>query len=513
MAKSKTTKDIELYSKFQASPIFFIEKMWGLAPQPVRKEFETTVKAFIDSGSFQEIKKEWFEPFEKGKHITWQQWMILLCVEKALRGEDKKRISIVSGHGTGKSCTLAWLIIWYLFCFKDAQIPCTAPSAEQMHDILWKELSIWLDKLPEQVAAKYDYVGGYLRIKERPRSWFARAKTARKENPEALAGVHSNYVLTIVDEGSGVPEEIFNTAEGALTGENVMVIMISNGTRNEGYFYDSHHSDAVAWQQLSLNSEDSPIVESGYIERIATKHGKDSDEYKIRVLGQFPEVGVMDSRGYVPLINENQIIKSPNIPFTGRVKMGIDPAGEGDDQTVWCGRDVFIAKVLAIEQTSSPKSIALKTATLVEFIKEKAKIDEEDIIIDDFGVGSKVSTQLAILKDRILAETTNWAEKADDEEVYANKRAECYFRARQWLIEGGMIADDNLIKELTKIKYRRTIAGKKIIMEKKELKKEMKRSPDNADAFALTFFTPDDDNLEAKTVVPGRTSNNLSSAI
>lgn len=505
-------KDIELYVKFQASPIFFIEKMWELKPQPVRKEFEITVQAFIDAENWQEIKADWFEPFIKGKHVTWQQWLILLQVEKALKGEAKKRISVVSGHGTGKSCTLSWLIIWYLFCFKDAQVPCTAPSAEQMHDILWKELSIWLDKLPEAVADKYDYVGGYLRIKERPRSWFARAKTARKENPEALAGVHSDYVLTIVDEASGVPEEIYNTAEGALTGENVMVIMISNGTRNEGYFYDSHNSDSEAWQQLSLNSEDSPIVEEGYIQRIIDKHGKDSDEYKIRVLGQFPEVGAMDDKGYVPLISEDQIIKGIDIPFIDKARMGIDPAGEGDDKTSWCVRDNFTAKIVGREQISSAKSIAMKTLTLVEKVNDEAKLVDYDVTVDNFGEGANVAQELALGQESFSVKAVNWGEEADDKEIYANKRAECFFRAREWLIRGGTITDDNLKKEMTKIKYRRTLSGKKIIMDKKEMRKEMKKSPDDCDSFCLTFYKAEDDTAEAKTIVQN-TKENLHSGI
>src|SRR6266481_7271936 len=110
-----TDEDKKLYKAFQQSPILFIEKTWGLVPQRDNSKFV------------------------KGKHITWQQHDILLAVEAAIQGKALKRISIASGHGIGKTTALAWLILWYLFCFKDAQVPCTAPTSDQIHDVLWKE--------------------------------------------------------------------------------------------------------------------------------------------------------------------------------------------------------------------------------------------------------------------------------------------------------------------------------------------------------------------------------------
>src|SRR5258708_22702452 len=176
-----------------------------------------------------------------------------------------------------------------------------------MHDVLWKELKIWLDRAPKDVSELFEWTSSYLRVKEFPDTWFARARTARKEAPEAIAGVHGDYVMIPVDEASGVPDEIFNTAEGSLTGENVLVILISNGTRSEGYFYDSQHNYKHLWQTLSFSSEDSPIVESDFISGIIERYGIESDQYKIRVKGKFPGSDQMDEKGWIPLIDENKI--------------------------------------------------------------------------------------------------------------------------------------------------------------------------------------------------------------
>jgi hypothetical protein len=229
---------------------------------------------------------------------------VLLAVERAFQNKASKKISVVSGHGIGKDATLSWLIIWYLYCFYNAQIPCTAPTELLMHDVLWKEIKIWLDLMPKRVSGLFEWNTGYLRVKESPETWFARARTARKEAPEAIAGVHGDYVFIPVDEASGVDDEIFKTAEGSLTGNNVLVILISNGTRDEGYFYDSHHNYKRLWQTLSFSSEDSPIVEPEFISGIAERYGIESDEYRIRVKGQFPGSERMDARGWIPLIDE-----------------------------------------------------------------------------------------------------------------------------------------------------------------------------------------------------------------
>lgn len=452
--------DIEIYKKMQKSPLFFVECMWGLIPERDNSKFI------------------------KGKHLTWQQHDILLAVEEALKG-GKKRISVRSGHGIGKSATLAMLILWYLFCYKDAQVPCTAPTSDQIHDILWKEVAKWLNLMPQPVREKYEWTNGYIRITESPETWFARAKTARKENPEALAGVHGDFVMYIVDEASGVPEEIFNTAEGALTGDNVLVILISNPTRLIGYFYDSHHKDKESWQTLGFSSIDSPLVDKEYVSRIISKHGEDSDEYKIRVLGEFPREDTMDDKGYIALFSENDIKISDTEEFIGERRLGIDPSGEGDDKTVWVIRDNFKAKIVAVEKVSNASSIAQKTMTLMQHYQVKG----EHTYIDNFGAGANVAQELALAGIRVKA--INVGDKPSDEEMFLNRRAEASWRVKQWFRKGGELVDHKGWDEILTIRYRKELSGKMKIMGKLEMKKEGIKSPDHYDALMMTFLDPE----------------------
>lgn len=505
---------VEVYKSFQNSPITFVEAMWNLKPQPVLPEYEGLVQVAVLDGNYDLIKKEYFSSFVKGEHISWQQWLILLAVERAVNKLSKPKISVVSGHGTGKSAVLSWLIIWYLFCFLDAQVGATAPTSQQIHDVLWKEIALWLGKLPVEIKELFDWSSGYLRVKERPETWFARARTAGKDNPEAMAGLHGDYVFIVADEASGIDDVIYRSAEGSLTGENTLVILISNGTRSQGYFYNTHHLDSPNWAHMAFSSEDSPVVEAGYIERIDSLYGRESDEFKIRVAGQFPNSEQMNEQGWIPLITDKQITQvSDGLPFIGRTWLGIDPSGEGDDTTRWVARDRFQARVVATEVTSNDKSIARVTYDLIQ----EMKLDPQDVVVGNFGVGADVRAELLLLNHQCDIQTVNEGDSASDEEIYSNIRAEMDFRGRAWLIRGGAICGDELKRDILGFAYKNNIRGRKQIMDKPNLKKRLGRSPDRGDAFFMTFAY--DNSLDVHSneltgrVVSQTTSNDIHSAI
>ncbi len=455
--------DVEVLKLWQSSPIYFVRDMWGLVPIPIGGEFV------------------------KGKNITNHQYELLTAVERAVNKKASPRISVRAGKGVGKSCVLAWVLLWYLFCFKDAQIPCTAPTGDQLFDVLWKEAASWLSKMPEQIKAQYEWQSTYIRIVDSPATWFARARTAKKESPEALAGIHADHVACLIDESSGVPDNIFKMAEGSLTGPNTLMIMISNPTRIEGYFYDSHHSDKEAWQCLHFNGEDSPVVDEAYIQRVIDKWGRESDEYKVEVLGEFPKQDVIDKRGFVPLLLEHDIQTTTDDKFVGKLRMGVDPAGVGVDQSVWVIRDRFKAKIVARENISTAKGIAQKTLTLMDFYE----IPADRVVVDSFGVGAQAIQEIALAGENVLG--INVGDKAEDEERYHNLRAEAYYRIREWARKGGEFVANDGWKELLWIKYKRDLRNRIQIMSKDIMRGDGIASPGVADGLMLTFCEGEDD--------------------
>lgn len=493
--------DVELYTKMEASPLFFIEQTWRLVPQPIKKEYAARYylgkllrgdawKAFCA-----QVGPHWFEPYQEGLHITWQQSLALYGVEKALRGEVPLRISIVSGHGIGKSALMAMLILWFLFVHPDCQIACTSPGKEQMYDVLWKELKKWIDKMPQEMADMYEWESAHVRMKESPETWFARAKTSSKENTEALAGVHADWVLIAVDEASGVEEPIFETMEGALTSGNILVFLISNGTRSIGYFYDTHHKDKARWQNYSFNSEDSPRVDTKYVDDIIAKYGNDSVQYAIRVKGQFPDEGIMDDKGYVQLFNESDLhfVRFDNEwKPVGRVLGALDASGEGQDSSEWGVRDRMRAAIVADEQTSTAASMAIKSLTVCD----KYGIDPIDFVIDAFGKGHQVAQEIALATAKqqrpwrvTPINTGDPCEDEQDKLLYVNTRAMIFYKMMLWCRAGGELMESNRLREeLLSIRFKRTNNGRIQIMDKVTMKKLGFPSPNKADALSMTFL-------------------------
>ena len=498
-AKTRKEKDAEiatLFRNFKRYPRYWVKKMFDLDYQPVKSEHEQDLRDCIRSQSWLAVKPEWFDRFERGKHITWQQWMILEAVGYAVRGEAPRRISIASGHGIGKSTTCSWLMLWFLMCHKFCRVGATAPSSDQLHDVLWTEAKKWIDQMPEPFQPVYEWTGSYIRMAEGRDKWWARARTARKENPEALAGLHAEDVMMIVDEASGVHEAIFNTAEGALTDKNTLIIMISNPTRLNGYFFDSHHGDKDAWQIMQFSCLDSPMVDEKYVTRLREKHGEDSDEFRIRVEGKFPKTESMDDEGYVPLFSVAKVQKTTdNTMNLGKKRLGVDVAGQGDDNSVWVLRDQGKAKIIHEEKTSDTLSIVQKTLTLME----QHGIDAEDVFLDMFGVGAKVAQKLAQLGHMVNAVNVGdpldrRIEGREDKKRFRNKRAQAYWRIKDWFVQGGELVNNPMWDEqLSSIRYRRNISGSIEIMSKVKMRKLLIKSPDHLDALMLTFTEPDYD--------------------
>ena len=293
----------------------------------------------------------------------------------------------------------------------------------------------------------YIWESTHIRMSEQPETWFARAVTASKEAPESISGAHDDNQVLIADEASGIESNaIFDAASGSLTNKNYLFIMISQGLRSIGYFYDSHMGKmSEMWVNLSFNAEESPIVKKDFIQTVETQYGIDSTEYRVQVKGQFPEEGVMEDGGWTTLFNESDLHFVPFDPRwepVGRSIMALDPAGEGQDTAEFAVRDRLRLAIVASEKSSNSKGLALKGITLAE----KYYVDASDWVVDAFGVGHDIGQEVALATSTKEPPWRIWpinsAEPCEDiyeRELYINKRAEAFYlyrppvRPRRWV--------------------------------------------------------------------------------
>ena len=168
-------------------------------------------------------------------------------------------LAIRSGHGIGKSTLLSIEVLRHLICYKKPGIPCkicvTGPSATQVDDILWSEISSTMGHLLPWLQDLLTQNNDEIYCVESRNDWFASARTARKDNPGAMQGFHGTP-LYIFDEAAEIPDEIFEVAMGAMTEKDARAIMMGNPTRLSGYFFRQFHSPNSRWTCMHCDCYD-----------------------------------------------------------------------------------------------------------------------------------------------------------------------------------------------------------------------------------------------------------------
>lgn len=395
---------------------------------------------------------------------------------------ERRRVSIRSGHGTGKSTFMAWCVLWFQACYYPCKVPCTAPTSHQLHDVLWAEIAKWhrimKEKVPE-LANEFEWSSERFYLKSHPMESFAVARTSRPENPEALQGFHSESILFLIDEASGVAEQVFQVAEGALSTDGAFVVMAANPTREDGYFHASHHKMRDRWAALHWDGEESPMVSKQYIEDMKKKYGVESPIYQVRVKGNFATA----ADGVIPL-HLCEAAKTREVKAFGDEIWGLDVARFGDDSTA-------LAKRRGNSQVEPTKEWfgkdTMQTAGMIKNEYDSARVKPVSINVDVIGIGAGVVDRLKEMG--LPVRGINVAESASVSDHYSRLRDEIWFKGREWLEakDCKLSDDDALIAELTTAKYQVLSTGKIKVEGKDEMKKRGVSSPNRADAWLLTF--------------------------
>ena len=409
-------------------------------------------------------------------------WQVEL-MEESLKS---RLLAVKSGHGIGKSTTCAWLMMHHMLCFYPQKTVCTAPTAAQLFDALFAELKSQLLLLPPALKGLFEVFSERITLKSDPAGSFISCRTARKESPEALQGIHSSgKVLLIVDEASSVDNAIFEAAGGSLSG-NATLIMVGNPTKSEGYFYDAFTKLAHRWWLRTVSCENSPRVTKEYIEEMAERYGTDSATYAIRVRGCFSET--TDDT-----IISNELVESAVTrdvePTKGAITWGIDVARFGADKSALCKRQ---GNTIMEPIKSWAKIDTMNLMGQINAEYQKAQQDNlapQEILVDVIGAGASIVDRGLELDMPVIG--INTGESASLSGQYKNLRCELWHRAKEWFEQRHcrIPRDERLMFELCSPRYSFESSGKVRMETKEEMKKRIGHmgSPDYADSFVLTF--------------------------
>jgi len=416
---------------------------------------------------------------EEVLNATPQAWQAKAL--KAIATHD--RVAIKSGHGVGKTAFESWVVLWWLMTHYPCKVAVTANSAHQLSDVLWTEIDRWARNMPPAFKELLEFKADKIALKGAPDS-FAVARTSRRENPESLAGFHSPHMLFVVEEASGVPNVIFETASGALSTPGAKIIMCGNPTRSDGYFYDAFHSDRDKWHCITVSCEEGEYVDPKFIAEMAAKYGGDSNVYRVRVLGEFP---TQSDDVLLPLhLVEDAVKRDVEAGPTTPVVWGLDVARFGGDRSALCKRQGNVM-IEPIKTWQNKDLMELAGIILSEYDVVPYSQRPQAIYIDAIGLGAGLADRLRELDMPAVAVSVS--ETASLKDRFNRLRDELFWAAREWFEarDVKIPQDDTLIAEITGVRYKYLSTGKLKVESKDEMKRRGQRSPDVADAFVLTF--------------------------
>jgi hypothetical protein len=359
----------------------------------------------------------------------------------------------------------------------------TAPTSSQLFDACFAEMKNVAKRLKPPFNDLLEIKSDRIELKSQPESTFISCRTSRAEQPEALAGVHSENVLLIADEASGVPNAVFEAASGSMSGHNATTVLTGNPTRNTGFFYDTHNRLREDWYTMHVSCVTSPRVSEDFVDDMKKRYGEDSPAYHVRVLGNFPpsEEDTVIPVSLIEHAMNNEIRLSEDTPTI----WGLDVARQGNDSSVLCKRQGPVIHPLTVWRNLD--LMQLTGAVKAEYDALPPSKRPIEIIVDSNGFGAGVLDRLRELE--LPARGLNVSERSSQKDTYINLRAELWFKAKQWLegMDVKLPKDDALYADLAAPRYHFTSSGKMQVESKEAMKKRGVNSPDRADAVCLAL--------------------------
>jgi phage terminase large subunit len=444
-------------------------------------------------------------------------WSAMRLIAESV--QNNQRTSVRACHGISKTLTAAALSVTFLNLYFPSVVITTAPTGNQVKNLLWKEIG-------EIYARNGSFLNGKAdmqQIRIEP-DWYMLGFST--DRPDRMEGFHSPNIFWILDEAKGLEKWIYDAVEGSLTGGQARVIELSttDGADQQCPFRQHQSEELDSWNCVKLSSYDSPFVNPAhfpeakkYMNKDLYKYGKPlkgrewpkeleekiqiadeatiidkkkmwivkrPDLWETKILGEFSTSG---ENNIIPLSWVQSAVEAEVDDSDTETCYGLDVARMGTDKTVLTPR---VGKTVQKQEIWGKKN-TMETCGIVRSLVE----DYELVKVDACGLGAGVFDRLAeLLQPTIGLES---AAAAFDDKKFANLKAEMWWCAREKFEEqyenGNTLSipnDPELIEDLTGMKYNIKSNGKIIVEDKKDFKKRMGRSPDQGDSCVYNLYEP-----------------------
>jgi hypothetical protein len=414
---------------------------------------------------------------------------------------EHRRTAVKSCHDAGKSFIASVIAAWWIDTHPDGEafVVSTAPSYPQVHAILWEEI---------RKRHRDGNLGGrVLQSDEWKLDDGTLAGWGRKPadtDQHGFQGIHRRYVLVIIDEACGVPEQLWTAVEAITTNADCRILAIGNPDDPNTEF-GNVCKPGSGWNVIQISAFDTPnftqepvpdalrhvLLDPEWVEDKKRRWGETSPRYASKVLGDFPEIGddTLIPPGWIEQAQQR------SLAVTDDQRLAVDVARFGSDETIITLAQGPVARVVG-SYAKLPT-----TETTGHVIHESQKIiGPHQIRVDGVGVGGGVVDQLAEaaglplddplrLSNAMIIDLQAGA-AAIDNEHYLNARAEWWWGLRERFEQGDIDIDpddDDMAAQLGSIKYKYTPRGQVQIESKYDMKKRGLPSPDRADTLMLAY--------------------------
>jgi hypothetical protein len=449
-----------------------------------------------------------------------------------------RRTAVPACHGVGKSWLFGRLAVWWIDSHPPgtAFVVTTAPSNRQVVAVLWKEI---------RRAWSAAGLSGRLNQKE----WWlnnelvALGYKPADYDPTAFQGIHAKYCLVLLDEGCGIPENIYIAANSLASNQFSRLAVIGNPDDPETHFKKICEPNS-GWNVIPISAFDTPnftgeyvpetvkenIVDQVYVEEMRRDVGEDSPIYLSKILGQFPENSVdgVVLLSWVRRCQEmNKTLEATGDDETDLrdlydyddlhpVELGVD-VGAGDDETsvrarhgiladgrVWEGKtrepeEAFEIVVQALQDTGATRckidvigigwgllgmlrSTALRGRHHNEIVDCEIDISHCEFVGVNVGMGATDPTRFPRLRDQL------WWEVGRELSI-----------TRGWDLT---YVDELTISQLISPTWKADLANRIKVESKREtMKRTSKPSPNRADALLLAYCNPPTEDIEEVVII------------
>jgi len=290
--------------------------------------------------------------------------------------------------------------------------------------------------------------------------------------------------ICYMEESHALTQEQFSVIDPTIRKEHSEVWLLFNPQNRSDFvwqnFVEHKRKNSIV---KKINYDENIFLSRTMLSIIDEAKEEDYGEYEHIYLGK-PREG--DERS---LFAYNDIESATDGNFNdvdsdGIFSYGVDVGRFGQDKSVITKRKGM--RIYWLKEYAKYSTMELATTISREISEETTEPDA--VFIDTIGVGGGVYDRLRDLGVRTIE--SNVSMKADEPDIYHNKRAEAYFGLREFIRKGGKIPNDrDLVEELLAIRYEFTVNGRIKITAKDKIKEVIGRSPDKSDSLMLHFFS------------------------